>query len=349
MRARTGSAVAAAALVAALAQTGPARATATTVAFRCSGSGGIAAMENSYIVAGGGGPCWAHLGHHTYPLGGLNRIGAVSGSVFSVEIQLSPPFELAAPDAAAVVVEASVDGLAWTTLHQIPFPLITNGAEILPMRQALSFSFDAGGAEARFVRIRQPRSLAQGLSGYLDASGFDASLEPLTDPEPGVAPGARSLSCGADVMEGIALGHPCWFGGIDRYDAASFFHTFPLGGLAALDAVRGNVIFLPWRLDDYNIGGSRTAIKGYVQTSTDAVAWTDSDLEMEGIYGVPISFDFALGGRAARFIRIVAERHARFARERTDPSLKHPRGMILDSSLEVSGTLPVLLPLVALG
>jgi hypothetical protein len=290
----------------------PAARGATTVAFRCDGNGGIAAMENSYV-----GGCWGHLGHHTYDLDGLHRVGAVSGSVFSVEEQFSPPTE-----GFVVLVEGSADGLAWTQLHAMPYVATSE-------RQSIAFSFDGAGFEARFVRIRQPRSAAQGLSGYLDASRFDAELSPV-DATPATA--AHELSCERDVMERFFDAHPCWFGGIDRYDAPSVFHTYPLGADRPLARVAGEVTFLPWRLDDYSSGSSRTQIAGFVQVSADGVRWTDAG-RIEGSYGTPIAFDLDTAGTTARFVRLVGEHHARFA---SDPALKHTRGMVLSSRLSLT-------------
>jgi hypothetical protein len=311
----------------------PTEAAPASTAFRCHGSDGIAAMENSYIVEGGGGACWGHLGHHTYALGGLFQVGPVTdGRVFSVEVQFSPPTDvIVGTTQAPVAFEVSVDGRTWTTIHQIGYEL--RGAT----RREIFFDFDGGGAEARFIRIRQPRSAAQGLSGYLDASSFDAVLTPVFEGPIIAVPGPRTYECTSHIMERFFDTHPCWAGGVNRYDAPSAFHTYPLGIEAALESVTGTVTLLPWRSDDYTSdGGSATSVAGEVQTSVDGIAW-DAIGTFEGVFGRPIAFDITgLDGAPARFVRLVAERHHGWNRH---PALKHVRGFLVDSTITVAAPL----------
>ncbi|HEX9711822.1 MAG TPA: hypothetical protein VGB52_04610 [Actinomycetota bacterium] len=310
------------ALIATLPGGARAEAAASIVPFRCSGTGGSAAMENSYADHAGQGACWGHFGHHTYNTGAVHRIGLVEGSLFSVEVQFSPPVEYAAP-AAAILFEGSLDGATWNTLATIPYPL-TGGT-----RQAISFSLDAGDAEAQFLRIRQPRSAAQGLSGYLDSSNFDAELT-FVRPCAACLIGG-STRCSAGIMERMFDEHPCWFGGINRYDAPSFFHTYFLGLPRLLEQLSGTVTLLPWRSDDYTQnGGSRTAIDALVQVSSDGTTW-ETVAEISGQYGTPIVFDVVPPASEVAFVRLVAERHTGWG---THPALKHARGFIIDSRLE---------------
>lgn len=316
----------------------PARAATQQLVFSCGGSERtIEAMENEYIAATGDGGCWFHTGHHTYDMGALYEVGAISGSLFSVEVEFSPPIEFVAPDA-ALAFEGSTDGLRWTTIAPIHYALARGQEEF--DRHAISFSFDAGGAVARYLRIRQPLSAAQGLSGYLDASGFTATVEPVEGPPPSLALGTRSFSCAGGIMEGFWLAHPCWFGGINRYDSPSVFHTYPIGS-SVLDRVRGSVTFLPWRSDDYSgSGGSRTDVKGFVEVSNDGTNWTNIGT-VSGQYGAPIAFDFGgLGNIGAQYVRLVCEYHKGVRGPNTNPALKHVRGFVLDSSIEVSTLLP---------
>ncbi len=313
-------------LVLTLAGSVPAAAEAAPTAFRCDGRGGIGAMENEYAELTTKGACWFHLGHHTYDMGGPFRIGQVEGAVFSVEVQFSPPTELMMSQA-ALAFESSIDGLDWNTVTHLPYNLRLQ-------RQQIDFSFDAGGIVARFLRIRQPRSAAQGLSGYLDSSRFDADLTPMPSPlSSPAAPGTIELSCAEDVMERFFDEHPCWFGGANRYDSPSVFHTYPIS-IASVSRIEGTATFLPWRTDDYTSGGgSRTVLTGYVQVSTDSRHWV-TVLTMTGEYGRSIAFAAELGAPVeASFVRVVAEySHA----VKQHPALKHVRGMLLDSSLRVT-------------
>lgn len=308
----------------------PARAEAPVTRFRCDGSGDVAAMENSFIAATGQGACWFHLGHHTYDTGAPHRIGHVVGSVFSVEVTFSPPTELGVPTnptspIALLAFEGSLDGLTWTTLASIPYRLRVQ-------RQAIDFDFDAQGALARFLRIRQPRAASQGLSGYLDSSSFDADLTAVP-PVASTVSAARSLTCSEDIMERFFAEHPCWFGGINRYDAPSVFHTYPLGP-SVISHVSGTATLLPWRSDDYaENGGSETEIRGFLQTSVDGATWNEV-ANFVGTYGDPIPFDVTFEQPVeASFARLVAEYHTGLG---THPALKHVRGMLLDSSLHIS-------------
>lgn len=315
-------------LLAATAQ--PGRATGSVqLAFACDGHPGtIGAMENEYAALTGKGPCWFHLGHHTYDMGSPYRLGHVQGSLFSVEVEYSPPTDLS-PEGALLAFEASSDGLAWEAIHEMTFDLALD-------RQQIEFAFDAGSVLARYMRIRQPHSAAQGLSGYLDGSSFTIDAEPVEaifPPPPGVP--SASLSCANDLMERFFAAHPCWFGGVNRYDAPSVFHTYPIGA-STLERIAGTAVFLPWRTDDYNGSASRTDLVAYVQVSSDSHHWSTVG-SMTGKYGAPVAFDFqGLRGLGASFVRLVAEYHHGY---RSDPALKHVRGMLLDSALTLTGEL----------
>lgn len=313
----------------------PARAGTELTSFRCGGGSGspeavrvIEAMENSYIEGTGYGGCWFHTGHHTYDMGARYAIGQVSGSLFTVETNFSPPTEIEPPSGsnrttADAWLETSVDGVTWQTLRAIPYNFRIG-------RQEVAFDFDAAGHVARFIRIRQPKSAAQGLSGFLDSSNFDAEL--LAHPtEPTTRHGFTSLTCAADIMEGFFAEHPCWFGGINRYDSPSVFHTYAIDD-ASLDRLSGSATFAPWRTDDYHYdGGSPVSLDAHVQTSTDGTNWTDVGT-ISGPYGAPIPFEFLdLGGMDARFVRIVGEYMKNPTRH---PSLKHVRAILVASSIQ---------------
>lgn len=307
----------------------PARAATSTVYFRCGGGsvGGvpaIEAMENEYIVSAypNSGACWFHLGHHTYDIGRAVALHRLNGSMFSVEQQFSPPIETTS-GGFAVLIEASLDGITWREVARPTYTLPST-------RQTITFDVDAAGAQARYVRIRQPLSAAQGLSGYIDASNFDALVTEITQPAPPTR--GTTLTCARDIMEAVYPGHPCWFGGINRYDAPSVFHTYPVDA-APLTSIAGSVTVLPWRSDDYTQnGGNRTAITGVVQTSANGVDWTTAG-GFSGTYGAPIAFSITTPSVVASYVRLAAAYHTG---ARTHPALKHVRGFLVDSSLTLT-------------
>lgn len=317
----------AAAVLPAILAPGDASAATTLRALRCDGNGGTMAMENEYIAATRYGDCWFHTGHHTYDLDGLYAIGPLAGQLSSVEIQFSPPGELDAEDGIPLLLEASADGRTWTTFDTVRYnPLSTRNTSI-------TFTANGGGVHARYLRVRQPRSLAQGLSGYLDGSRIDVELsEPLTDAVPEGRTGTFTLACADGVMERMFAEHPCWFGGINRYDSPSVFHTYPLDGPTTVTEIEGTATFLPWRSDDYTGGGgSRTALRAHLFASLDGERWTLLQTFDAG-YGVASPVRWT-GSIDAAYVRLVAEYHRNV---RTDPALKHVRGMLFDSSLTVT-------------
>lgn len=306
----------------------PARASNETLHFRCGGGTvngvpAIAAMENEYITQAykNSGACWFHLGHHTYDIGREVELVRLTGSAFSVEQQFSPPTEIN-DNGFSIIIESSRTGISW---QEIARPLYTLGFQ----RQTVSFDVAAGNRLARYIRIREPKSAMQGLSGYIDSSNFDAEVI-----DPGETPVIRrptTMSCQSNIMERFFNEHPCWFGGINRYDSPSVFHTYPLDP-GPLASVAGSVTFLPWRSDDYTQNaGSRTAIAGVVQASVDGVSWTKVG-NVVGVYGVPITFSFPYSA-PANYIRLAAEYHTGAS---THPALKHVRGFIVDSSLQLT-------------
>ncbi|HVL32556.1 MAG TPA: hypothetical protein VM600_03135, partial [Actinomycetota bacterium] len=298
----------------------PARAETHELRFACDGrDGAIEAMENEYIVQTGYGDCWFHVGHHTYDMGRPYRLGRLAGSIVSVEVVFSPTVEFA--PSTQVPLEGSIDGRTWTTLHKISYR----------DRRAVEFSLDADGAVARFLRIRQPRSLARGLSGFLDSSGFTAVVEEV---DAAVIAPRTELSCSDGILERFFDEHPCWFGGINRYDSPSVFHTYAVG-TQTVSRVKATATYAPWRTDDYfSNGGSRTDVTGILQASADGTNWTKL-AEARGSYGSPITLDSGpMEPVEISFVRLVAEYHKGV---RADPAWKHARGMLVDSSVRLSG------------
>lgn len=306
----------------------------------------VRSMEHTYLEQG----CWGHVGMHHYVVGGDTgyTLEGGSGRLFSVEQQLSPPVELAgvrdSPQVlTAMPIEISMDGIAWTRVADAEYRFVGLESGGTALRQEILFTFTADGEPFRFIRVRQPLSAAQGLSGYLDASRMtlkvrDAGSVPapvLTRQED--AP----RSCAEGIMEAVWSAHPCWFGGINRWDTPSFFHTYPLGD-ARLDRVEATVLFAYFRPDDPGTccGQTRSGmLEGPVllQSSVDGENW-DTIATADIDYGVPHTFAADdLGGLEARFLRLVADKHPGYWRH---PALKRPEAYLLHSELALSGLLP---------
>lgn len=335
----------------------------------CNGPDGtLAAMEFSYSAP----TCWNHTGLHTYFVGRDTTylLRHVEGLAFSVEQEFSAPTEGLSPGAgldsaygaevhahSPLVVETSLDGLAWSiagtgTYRYLDTDELLDWHGCVPScrpleslyRQNVLFDITAEGQEFRFLRVRQPASLAtQGLSGFLDYSRFILTLDQGNAiASPSLAPGTRELACEQHILEDIFALHPCWYGGVDRYDSPSFFHTYALGGAARLDAVRGTYTALPWRLDDWyqpGITADDLLLGITLQSSADGQAWTNltkvSALLGEGTFEVT-----GLGGLEATFVRIVPEPHNRFWQFQQFAPNHHPEAYLLDSAIHVEGLLP---------
>lgn len=287
------------------------------------------------------GSCWIHGGHHTYFFGDTRfALRALVGYVFTVEQQLSPPTEHNTDTLGTTPlhVQVSEDGITWVEVAHGEYRFAG-----LEQRQRVDIAASVAAEPFRFLRIHEPLSAAQGLSGYLDHSEFDVEADVLgAVPIPAVASGSRALSCATDILEDFFVTHPCTFGGVDRWDAPSFYHTYPTGDGASLDRVQGSFTLAPWRLDDWSDGDARanaTNVHAYLQTSVDGVSWTNV-AQIDAEYGVPAAFDIALGGEPARFVRLFPAYHARFDAMGDLAANHHPKGFFLDSSLVVHGLLP---------
>lgn len=293
---------------------------------------------NAMEFAQSNGTCWVHGGHHTYALPGTATLRGVLGIAFSVEQQFAPGVvDPNDPATWPVHMETSMDGITWTQVMTAPY-LVTAD------RQYVWFDDEGFDQEFRFLRFHNPLSLTQGLSGFLDHTGgyvmvddLDASPPPAT-----LAQRTRAYACEADIMEDFFATHPCWFGGVDRYDSASSWHTYVLGDGATVDRVSGTFTLLPWRTDDWFFGntlGNATATSAFLLTSVDGVAWTER-ARIPATYGVPQAFSVTLAGDAARFVRLFPEPHANFDDVAGDPPAHHARGYFTHSAIEVEGMLP---------
>lgn len=284
--------------------------------------------------------CWAHFGHNHYFVGRDNVYALHGGTVriSSTEAELSPmtePGDPAFPPQWSMPIEVSMDGTDWQQVDAVNWDFFESDWQV-------RFSFDADGEHFRYIRIRQPTSAAQGLSGYLDKSEFtlDVSVvEQVT--EPALAQGTIDRSCESDIMESIFETHPCWFGGVNRWDAPSFFHTYPLGGLAEIDGVEGSVLTNNFRIGPFDAELiPDTDADVFVQTSVNGSSW-------ETVHAFPVthgeetsfSADLDATEEDARFVRFATSRHPLWTDE-SEPAAKHPEGYFLDSELSVTGLVP---------
>lgn len=289
------------------------------------------------------GSCWIHGGHHTYYMGGTYAFRAARGYGYAVEQEFAPSdhaLNASHPFEAPIHVQISLDGRTWTEVGRAMYDYVTG-------RQYVFFDVAGSGQPFRFLRLHAPLSLSHGLSGYFDHSDLRLEVDLLgtgTTPHPNAT---RVLGCErGDLMEDFFADHPCWFGGLDRYDAPSFFHTYVVGPGSDLTRIRGNFTLAPWRTDDFqlagrflifNVGPSTNATtKAYVQTSADGVHWTDV-ATVQAVFGVQSSFDVAVTAPDVTFVRLFPEYHPNFDNVSGQPSHHHPRGFFLDSSLLVDG------------
>lgn len=296
--------------------------------------GALWAME----FAQSGGTCWVHGGHHTYTLAGKQAtLRGFEGFAFAVEQQFAPSVPPASdPTSWVLHVETSEDGLTWTEVG-------TGRYAYAAQRQYVQLKLSGLAQDFRHIRIHAPLSASQGLSGYLDHSEGYLLVDDLMDaPAPALAAGARNLTCDADLMEDFFATHPCWFGGVDRYDAPSFWHTYVVGDGAKLDRVHGSFKLLPWRTDDWNQGNATTnatAVSARLMTSVDGSTWTERAV-LPGTFGVDVAFDVPLDDVDARFVRLFPENHARFDQTAQFAPNHHPKGFFVDSRITVEGDLP---------
>jgi hypothetical protein len=304
----------------------------------------------------GKGTCWWHNGHHTYFLDGSYTLAGGAGSVFSVEQQLAPPRSPTPSDDALpsradvdapIRIEVSRNGQDWTPVGVASYDLADAGTQDLsvPTRQRVAFTLEAVDQPFRYLRIHQPRSVTEGLSGFLDASDLHVRLDDAPEP-PQVPPpqGPRTLSCAeGDILEDFFRAHPCTFGGANRYDTPSFLHTYPLGAAREVDEVTGQASVAPWRTDDYALpllppASQITDTRLHVETSADGTHWT-THAKVPVRFGVPSAF-VADVDETARFVRLHADYHPLYDQPGQSPSLHHPEGYMLSSRITVttSGT-----------
>lgn len=283
------------------------------------------------------GTCWIHGGHHTYYMRGTYAFQGAHGLAYAVEQEYAPSasaVNLTHPLEAPLYLEISLDGRSWTEVGQARYPYG-------PERQYVWFDAPATGQPFRFIRLHAPLSASQGLSGYLDHSDLRVAADALLTPVSASNATSRSFDCAkGGVMEDFAPTHPCTFGGVDRYDAPSFFHTYPVGGSANLTRVKGSFTLAPWRSDDFFSGTPLLTVnktKAFVQVSTNGMDWTDV-ATVNATYGVPQAFNVTLPGTEAVFVRLFPEYHANFDQYVALASNHHPRAFFLDSRVTLEGS-----------
>lgn len=322
------------------------------LSFRCRDKPhwGLHSMEYSWSL----GTCWMHGGHHTYTLEDTVEIVGGQGRLFSVEQQFSPPTEYEeAPFKTPLALEVSTDGVSWERLDAAEYRFLEDpreGSIGFLTRQAVHFSFETEPTPAEMFRVHQPRSAAQGLSGFIDASrGYLLAND--TDAGPPQAPpeGSLELSCQEDLMEAFFAEHPCWYGGINRYDAASFFHTYHPGEGTMVDRVEASVAVGPWRTDDWfrpitfqveEQVNQTTQTRVHLQASPDGQAWSTIATHVVP-FGQETTFATELAEPApASFLRLVTDHHPLSEEYRSSAPLHHPEAYFLHSELAIDVTSP---------
>lgn len=241
------------------------------------------------------------------------------------------------------------------------FPLCSDGVNC-NWRQYILVSFQGEGQEFRFLRAHNPVSATVGgLSGFLDYSWFELDVTDLRPADPiELTPQVGvQKDCTTDLMESINPDHPCWFGGASQaqlglptsliggfgpgvangpghWDSASYFHTYPLGD-SLLGRVKDSYAIADWRVDAPPVNK-----KVLIQTSADGVHWdtigTVNSALSSGSNVVQNAFDVQnLEGKPAKFVRLVSDKQTNWA---NGGGNRHPWGYLIDSSLELSGSLP---------
>ncbi len=309
----------------------------------CMGDGGVPELESSFL-----GSCWGHIGHHTFFVDPPVALESLRGDIFAVEVT--------GTDVAGepeLPVDVSLDGLAWSRVGTIPYPL---GQETED-RYAINVSLDGSGAPFRFLRLSMPPSQYEGLAGYLDGSNLTATVSAWAGPAPPLAE-RRESTCSDGILESFFVEHPCWFGGYDPldrlqggeptgihvswevvdpswYDSPSFLHTYFLGNGTG-GVVEATARIQMWRLTHYGTCSGRDPLAAPIQpdavlqASPDGAAWTEV-ARAAGTYDDPI----ALSGTVpdgSRFLRFGAETSASF----DSGGCHHPVAFVVESGYRIA-------------
>ncbi|MGQ0535504.1 MAG: hypothetical protein ACT4PT_05490 [Methanobacteriota archaeon] len=265
-----------------------------------------------------------------------------------------------------LVIETSLDGANWTRVATGDHRLVSYDADAsleanlfahsgLPdaactesdpycnVRQWVAFTVGPG-PPFRFLRVREPLGAGGGLSGFLDWSELALNLTvPAQPPAPPRESKTVTKRCERDLLEDVRDGIPsawnttaaCSFGGIHRFEAPTFFHTYYLGN-ATLQRVAGRLLVVEWRAEPVGDGGPFPLLSGpvLVQRSPDGIRWVTID-RFTAESGVPRLFDLGAAGTGeSRFVRIVAGPNAPYS-----GAAKHPWAFVVWSEVEVTGLL----------
>ncbi len=302
---------------------------------------GFVAMESSAL-----GSCWGHVGHHTYFLGDAYVLHHVAGRVFAVEIAYTSLAE-----EPALPVQVSLDGSNWTTVARFDYPLGSDPED----RYEIFTNASVADVPFRFLRVHMPRSMHEGLAGYLDASNFTLQATPVAGVRE--APGRLAATCADGLLDSFFDDHPCWFGGydpIDRqqagdpelvhaswdlydeswFDSPSFFHTYYLPG--AVGHLQANVTVQMWRMFHYGLCSAldptRTPVDPtiWADISGDGQIWTRV-AQVQGSYTDASQLEGAIPG-GTRFVRFGSGPSASYEAG----GCHHPVAFLVDSSLSIS-------------
>lgn len=264
--------------------------------------------------------------------------GFIPGRLWPTHMNCLAPFD--------VTVESSLNGLAWNTVNVSRFhewnPDGFGGSLDDPFIY-LRIESGASSSPFRFLRVRLDPSLTDGQGGFLDAAYAWLNVTPAADPGWPQASHV-SFTCATGILEDVIAEHPCFFGGIHKYDPADFHHTYPIGS-RTLTKIAGNFTVAPYRSTINprcaNPVAGTTEVKVYAQTSTDGRNWTNETIDGSGGLSY-VSTDFCHStafnatlspSKQASFVRLMVELHPSFDSGGGD---EVHRGYLLASDVQIT-------------
>jgi len=283
--------------------------------------------------------CWGHIGHNTYYLGPQAwTIAHGLGRSTLLEQGFSPPKTINVNLTTNTVFETSLDGVTWTPLAVAYYRMSPTDPVA---RQIVSTPLGAS-QPFRFIRVHAPESTAEGLSGFLDASGIELALNPATVQGAPRFAGSATLTCEQDLMEDFIAAHPCTFGGYNRYDSPSALHTYFLqAGSTAVTSVSGNVTVGPWRHDDWvRFESDKEGVNMTLEGSEDGIAFLALHTFRAKFFedtGFNVTFSHPT---SLAFLRLRSDYSQLYGRSLSEPAYaaqRHLKGYMLDSRLTVEG------------
>lgn len=318
--------------------------------------------------------CDARLGIETYFVGKdrTYRLHAGKGLVITNGMTLSPSTDIVGPNGGPatspsiiaapqrLILETSLDGFLWTEIQvrnlnwvgvEVPSldtehdPQVTTAGTVFGARYVNFFSFSVfEPPEFRFLRVRQPQSAAQGLSGFIEATNLRIEVVEdriLTPPAP--TANVQERTCHLDMMDHTFPTHRCWFGGAQHWDAASVYHTYFLDN-TTLTRIEVTATPLLYRALDAiadaspvnaNPAGAVQSGRVHVHLSEDGERWTEltNAADPEVPYGQQLRLDLDVVARLgtaarARFVQLTGDLHPSFS----DPNCGALTGVVVPTA-----------------